>query len=437
MPRILLVSFHYRPMGVVAAERARAWAENLAQLGWRVDVITHDWVHDGTRWRISEELIKREEVNERLTLHRLGLTATAQKRRMQGSAWKIRMEVLRRWASGWFDPDPIVRPSHEALFDYASELLKSEAFDLIFTIHSPFAHVRLACELHRASGVPYHVDFRDLDDNLLVRSDYRPKGAMGIRHAFVKRYWKRWLRNALSISAATVRFKEHLENEYQTNCLAVHTGFERARLQEPREASSVFRLVYTGSVYTHQHYKVFAEAIRRFLAEEKAEEIEVIFQGVEREVDKERPGGYSAQAVRHLKTELDDDRVVFGPRIGVSEVRKLQRNSSVLLLPTQDDINIPGKIFEYLGSQTRILAVPDTQASVVQIINDAGAGKCVATPQEAAAILHQWYAEWKTSNPLPPLTALEQRIPQSQEKRAEELSVFLKERLGVSDETVS
>lgn len=430
MPRILLVSYHYRPMGVVASERAHAWAENLARLGWQVDVLTHDWVPNGPHWQISEELVVREKVSEKLTIHRVGLSAE-QKLRMQRSEAPSRLRVLKQWLAGWFDPNAEMRLSHEALFDYASALLQTETFDVIFTLFSPYAHVRLAYKLHQTSGVPYHVDFRDLDDNMLARPGYRPKGTLWLRHQLVKHFWKRWLRNALSTSGATESVKRHLAEVYKVNCITLHTGFELNRLQESREPSETFRLVYTGSLYTHQHYRACVEGIRRFLAEQQTDDIEVIFQGVEREVTRERPGSYSSTAVQLIREQLKDPRVKIGPRIGVEEVRKLQRNSSVLLMPTHANVPgiVSGKLFEYMGSQTRILAIPTDQWAIADILNESDAGRCVDTPEEYAVVLAQWYQEWKQQNPLPPLAPLDHRLSFSQKERAGELSAFLKEGL--------
>lgn len=431
MPKLLLISFHYRPLGAVASERARAWAENLSKNGWEVDVLTHHWEQRGGKWMIPNNGTEIEEQIPTLRIIRLG---AEDPKELPSNSVLRKLKILRDWLSGRFDPLPLAEVGHNSMMKWVNTNLKKDSYDVMLGIYSPHNHLRFCHEVHERTGIPFVMDFRDLWDNMLVRSDYQPKGIDALRHKLILRHWKKWLRKSSGLTAATDTFSSYLKKSFGKECITLYSGFEAARLEQKAEDNKKFEILYTGSLYNHQHYKSAVAGLKLFLDTQKEEDISVSFHGIYREGPSNGAAAYTNDVAKYIQKELNDDRVFTGPRISYLTIRELQSSAEVLMLPTHSGVNgiIPGKLFEYMGNKTRILAIPPDQLAIARILEESGTGICVESPEEFAETLKSWYLEWKAGGPLQPLHPIEKRMKYSQSEQAKLLSEFIKNSTGIA-----
>ncbi len=425
MPRVLLISFHYRPLGAVASERAKSWAENLARLGWNVDVLTHHWEQKNGIWMIPNIPPKTESPEDRLRIIRLG---AAPPKALPVNSRKRKTAIMKQWISGEFDPLEWTAPAHEAMENWCNQHVAKGSYDIVLGIFSPHTHLKLCYEINRRTGIPYHLDFRDLWDNFLVKEGYKPAGIHRIKHTLILQYWKKWLNNSAGISTATSSLLDYIEKQFKRKGKTILTGFDASRLPSSIQKSQEFNVIYTGSLYNHQHYDLAIAGLKLFLQDHQEEPIKIAFHGIFREVPENGLASYSSQAADFIHAELKDDRVFTGGRISFEEIRQLQQNAQVLMMPTHAGVPgiIPGKLLEYLGAGTRILAIPPDENGIAEILENSGAGLCVNTPQEFAETLSDWYKEWQQDSKLEPLYPFEKRMMYSQAAQAKILSDQLK-----------
>jgi len=428
MPRLLLISFHYRPLGAVASERARAWAECLARQGWNVDVLTHYWEKVEGQWTIPNIPTKIETPEERLRIIRLGASPPEE---LHLNSKRRKFAILKNWLAGHFDPLAWTVPAHEAMEDWCNEHVGKGSYDISLGIFSPHTHLKLCFDLHQRTGIPYHLDFRDLWDNFLVKEAYKPAGIHRIKHILILMYWRKWLKNCSGMSAVSSSLTDYLQSQFKVHCETILTGFDASRLPESKKKSSTFAILYSGSLYNHQHYDLAVAGLKIFFESHPQENITVNFQGIFRQVPEEGLASYSSQAAEYIKSELNDKRVKTGGRIPVEEVRQMQEDAQVLIMPTHKGVPgiIPGKFQEYLGSGTRILAIPRDEKGIAEILDNSGAGICVEEVEEFADTLKLWYAEWQENGALQSLAPLQKRMVYSQKSQAELLSKMLEAEL--------
>jgi hypothetical protein len=88
------------------------------------------------------------------------------------------------------------------------------------------------------------------------------------------------------------------------------------------------------------------------------------------------------------------------PRIPHLEVLRLLTGSSVLLMldnATEQDV-LPGKLGDYLGAGRPILAFPDAQGELSDILRRTGTGVALTGIEDMARQLRQWFVEWKSGD---------------------------------------
>lgn len=423
-PKLLIISFHYPPMGVVAAERAKAWAEQLSQLNWEVDVLTHHWDHNGEKWTVSTKEDEIIQAHDNLRVIRLKLEEPETN---ELSPTRRKLKILKDWFSGRFDPLPIANAAYEKMKTWADREINADSYNLIMGIYSPHQHLRLCYEIHKRTKIPFHLDFRDLWDNMLLKDDYRPNTKQLLHYFCIKFYWRKWLKKASGVSSVSPAIIKYLESKFRVGGLSILTGYDPTRLPEQLNETDQFLLLYTGSFYKHQHYRAMLEGIRIFLEQHPDNEIRVAFHGIIRKENIITHASYTGRAAEEVNSILKDKRVFCGPRIPQEQVRKIQTQAQVLLMPTFKGVPgiISGKVQEYLGTGKRILAIPRDKDAIGDLLKQSGAGLCVDEAEEFAAILSDWYSEWKEHKVLKPITDLSKRESFSQSETAWALGEFL------------
>ena len=90
------------------------------------------------------------------------------------------------------------------------------------------------------------------------------------------------------------------------------------------------------------------------------------------------------------------------PRVPYKEMVRLQQQAAVLLLLSCAETPgvMTGKIFDYLAARRPVLDVPGGDVTKALLL-ETGAGASGGTPEEIAAILLEWYKEWKRTGTVP------------------------------------
>jgi len=434
MKRVLLVSLHFHPLPVVASERSMAIARELSKLGWSVDVLTHNWQQKEGEWDPGLITERRTEDKEGMRIFRIGASNAWRKSEAANlPSLLANIRTLWWWLLGWVDARAVSMDSHFAMDAWMKQHLPSSNYDLLLGVFSPHTHARLLRKWGRKCGIPVHLDFRDLWDNMVLSESYRPKGSQKIRVPLVLHYWKKWLRTPISLSTVSEPLAIYLREFSGKPCLAFATGYHSANFPDTPVSKESFIVLHAGTLYNHQRLDIVTEGLTLFLASVQDLRVSVEFSGAGRLGVFPLPGAYLSNPLEYLHERLSDPRVSMGPRVELAKVRKRMREASVLLMPTFPGSKgiYSGKLFDYLGAGRAILACPNDGDVISETIAKSGCGTVCNTSEALAEALKLRYAMWKQDPMSNSVESSPGREWYSQQSQVKMLSEFLTNQLRV------
>jgi glycosyltransferase involved in cell wall biosynthesis len=386
---VLIVSYYFPPSGGPGVQRALKFARYLPENGYRPLILT---VPETAAFPVRDESLLAEcpppdqvfrspitefyGVYRRLSGRRQGVALDIQTANQEDPGWRDRW--LRRLRGALFIPDGRmgwVLPGTRT----GVQICREHGVAAVLATGPPFSAHWIAARVGARTGLPFVLDFRDpwvggpryiprprLVERLDARLEHRcvsraarvTTAFPSIRHDLLRRH------PGLDPGKFTV-----ITNGYDA------ADFEGIPADPPRE----WTLTHTGTLFVHHIPTTLFEVLRAWLAEdpERSRILRVRFVG---RVD---------PAVESLIKTPPLDRIA-GIEGYVPHRRSVEMivNSHLLLLLVVGDPMaggvIPGKVFEYIGSGTPILALaPEGEAA--DLIRRTRAGRVVA-PGDAAGI---------------------------------------------------
>ncbi|MBI3925958.1 MAG: glycosyltransferase [Armatimonadetes bacterium] len=385
MRTVVMLSYHYPPLGGVAVMRALRFTRYLPEHGWKPVVVA---VQGGGREPRDPQLL--EEVPPEAEVHRVACLEPDN----YSDSWEHpRQKIVRNLFKTF---DFVLFPDDRALWigpaaRKAVELVRKYRADALWATAQPFSTLVAGLRVHRRTGVPLVVDFRD--DWTTSNADFR-------RHSPGRQKREIALEaEILSAASAVVTVTPGIVDALRarkppgTSDDKFHllpNGFDPAHFP-PRNGArqgTDFRILHAGGMYPRRDPRVFLEGLRRFLDAhpEARAHTRVRFAG--RVDDRSRP----------LLEAGDLRGVVECPGfLPHRRVREELQASDVLLLLLEQVKTVhwlySGKIFEYIAARRPILAPNPPDSPISEIIRETGIGEVVApdSPGEVAAALSRLY----------------------------------------------
>lgn len=435
MKNVLIVSYFYPPCNIVASERPKSFAENFKQHGLNTTVVTRHW--DGNE---SGKAADFEQINttppkitelESYTLIQLpyfakgrGLYRAFQRNRLLSRFISLIYTMFGNFSSQM--------NAEKAFYDYLRDYLKHNKVDYLMVISSPLNIVKLGHLLAEEFDFSLIVDFRDLWDNGLLATDYKPGLETKVKNFFYEFHLKRWLKNAALITSVSEPLLEQIRRiSPNAETTVVMNGFENDLLEKRSKSSNranpKFTFSVIGTLYPWQDLSVLIEGLNLFLKDKSLNEIQLNFIGT----------GVFQEVETLLETSLPQECTLITNRIPHAQAVQKAVESHVLFYAGWKGYRgiVSGKIFEYLGAGKNILIAPSDNDIIARIVSETDAGKVADSPQEFAQILNQWFNEWKTRGDLAYKGKLEKIKFYSRENQA---GLFAKEMKKITKtETIS
>jgi glycosyltransferase involved in cell wall biosynthesis len=373
MRRVLMVVYHFPPLGGIASLRVLRFARYLPAFGWEPWVLAPrrgDYVNDPTLAYPEDRVVRTGsfELSRilRTTVETLTPTRSLSPPPLGGEG---RVRGLRGLIRHW-----IYRPDAQiGWYPFAvaagRRLLREHRFDAILSSSFPVTAHLVGRRLHRDSGLPWVADFRDL------WSDWSEA-----RRASKARLEESLLREATATTTVSPSYAEALRARGSHRVEVLTNGFDPEDFPTtPAPANGV--AAYLGTYYPGiQDLPTAIRAIGALAREGSGLRLRFI-------------GDYPSV----LRPEVEaaglgarTDATGFIPH--PLAVEALSR-SSVLLLggPTSADTvamkgNVAAKVFEYLGSRRPILMIGDPDTDVAGMLRPFARARVVGVGRVGEAV---------------------------------------------------
>lgn len=387
MKKVLCIAYRFPPQGGGGVQRTVKFIKHLPEFGWQPIVHT---VAGNSRAQDPEML---KDIPPTVSVHRTWtweaveaekkmlrtLEVAPQKRSgLNLKKWirKILGTIKRKVYLYTFVPDPQVLWLPLA-FVRSLIIARREGATLLYSTSPPHSSQILGYLLHRLTGLPWVVDFRDL----WILSIHREKlyNAHPWRRT-VEEWWEgQIIRHASRVIVTTERSRQQLIGKYglSEKFTVITNGFDPedfslAPTQRPWHENS-FHLTLTGNVESLFDATPFFQALHVLLREdpEISRRLRVHFVG--------------ANLAHYLPciTSLGLDSVIrIHPYVPHSEsVRFLQHSDALFLCQIPDPISagskLSGKLFEYMAAQKPILALTLHESLTADLLRQFGPGLIV------------------------------------------------------------
>ena len=367
----------------------------LDKLGWRVDVLTIRpspgyYSYDG-------ELLKRLPSGVRIYrtfpgfLHKIAHAKKGVSRSLEEFGWSKKefqkvKRTLKNLVDGLLVPDRMIEWFPFAL-EKGLNLVCHNGYDLLFSSGFPFSSHLVALALKKIMNLPWVADVGD-------PWAYNP-GAKPSRLRFVaERYLeKKVLKNVSSIILTTEETKrDYLTNYSFLQSQKIHvltSGYDPDDFKTPtsRKKKNLFHLVYTGTIYGHRaKLEPFFEALGDLIHKDA-------------ELGKKLKFSLVGSVWREEIIDVESKGFVeFTGFVSFQNSVNYMKKADILVIwGNTGGIQIPGKVFQYIGAKKAILAiVGDERDPLKRLLKDMGRGFVVGNKkQEIAQAIRTLYSLWK------------------------------------------
>jgi hypothetical protein len=375
MKRVLIITYYWPPMGGSGVQRWVKFSKYLPSFGWQpviytpenpeISLVDKTLLNDIPK---EAEIIKRH-ITEPYGIYRkvMGIKSVkgTEVNPIHGGPKTFKEKVSLFIRGNFFIPDPRVmwrRPSVRFLKKY----LKDHPVDVIVTTGPPQSMHLIGLDLHKATGIPWIVDFRDpwtkmyyyKHLELLKRSDR-------IQHSMEKEV----LDNATSIIAVSPDVQKDFQAMTQTPVELITNGFDENDFDKNFERDENFNVTHTGLFASAGNPEVLWRVLGDKCAtnEEFRRALKIRLVG---KTDKEILDSIESNG---MKGNLMD----FGYRNHETAIKE-QHNASILILPLRKEPEygaaLPGKLFEYVASRRPILGIGQPDGAMARILSDTKSG---------------------------------------------------------------
>jgi len=392
MKKLLLISYFYPPCTLTAAQRTGSLHRELYRLGFQVTAVTRKWedpvhafvdMHRPTTKGASKELKAFGKVirvpyvpnlRDRLLMHtRLPLL-----RKLLSVREALLQNIYPKYC-----------PFHN-VFQAADKELAANNYDLILVSGNPFIQFQWGHTLAKKYGLQWIADYRDAWTTSTI--NHIGRGVFYRIYRRWDRYFERkWVKSAAYITASSDEIGLGVAALCDVPYLTLHNGYEQS-LFDPVKAvkkrEDIFQIAYIGTLYQGQPIELFLTAYKRFVDVHQPK-VQLLFPGLA--LDQKQAQRVTAALVGY------SDYYQISPRVPQEEILKIEKESHVLLHVAWRGHKgiIASKIYEYIGSGTRILVCPGDASSIDEIMRISQAGESIGTVEEVVHFFAQEYKSWQ------------------------------------------
>lgn len=396
MKRVLIISYFFPPISNMGSHRILRFVRHLREVGWEPIVLTGKLTTGPLcDQRLLEKVPKDLEIERIDSVDLTELWAKVARRREgtpatpTGETAPIKTQSLTTFLNRWvMIPDkcfPWIRPAARA----GERLIRERNIQAIYSTADPLSDHLVALRLARRTGLPWLAEFRDLwlGSPYFARSHPTP-----VHRAIHARLERRVVTGAAAVVCLSRGIERYFSSAYPNRRTSIlYNCFDPEEYGNGSvSASEKFTILYAGALYSSRSPEPFFAGWARFLTEQRLppDAAKFVILGGSPDID------LAAMAKRHGI----EQSVHLAGRVSHAEALRGMQGATALLAvqSPEDDVHVPGKLFEYIGARRPIFAL-SRPCETAEIIASNNLG-WVAEPEEAAvaAKLADAYSAWRT-----------------------------------------
>lgn len=376
--KILIISYHFPPSQAVGGLRAANFARYLPLSGWQPFVLTvkDKYIDNQDPERLhgleTVQVYKAGKLPQIMELYRRAKLFTKklfpkQKRRehtpvspTQKNTGDFSESTMQRWKR-YFTSLFIALPDYEknwiipATFQ-AIRIVRKQKIDYILTSCPPYSVHLVGLLTKMATGVNWVADFRD---PWYVASKKRMYPTCDLSRKIEGILEKQAMKRASLVLCNTKKLRDTLKEAYSVvkteGFVYIPNGISTDIFSELRnlEKYEKFTLTYTGSLYFYRTPEPIFKAIKELVDEGKlaADSFAIKLVGHCETID----GTPTSNLISTYN--LEENVEIIPPVSYLKSLEIVTRSHLALLFAPDQPFQIPAKVYDYIGTGTRILAL--------------------------------------------------------------------------------
>jgi len=396
--KVLIITYYWPPAGGPGVQRVLKFAKYLPEFGWDPIILT---VANGEYPAIDESLAK--DIPEGCKVYKTkAFEPTTFYRKFTGMKQDEKIPVAnlaqkniswKKKLSNWVRLNLFVPDAKIGWIPYAvsqgKQIIKKEQPDIIFSSSPPPTVHLIAKKLTKWSGLKWVADFRDPWTKIHYLHDQKFNPISKRRNEKLERSVVIECDKATCVSS---NFVDLISSNQQDKFKIITNGYDNETTFSTGEKASnnVFNILYIGGLTWNRYYKSFFVWLKELIEKGDLDKNKVRIQlagSIEPTIKKEIEELFSTLNVLEV--------IAYLPH---SEAVSLMQESDLLLLFLEQvagyEGHIPGKLFEYISTQNRILGLGNTAGESAQILEKTNTGR-IFKPENEKEIKKQLVTEFQ------------------------------------------
>jgi glycosyltransferase involved in cell wall biosynthesis len=270
------------------------------------------------------------------------------------------------------------------------KVIKNNNIKAIIISGGPFIQFKLGYHFKKKYGIKWIADYRDAWTTSTINNIEGSiiKSLINKYHRFFE---KKWIKTASRITASSGPIGSSISKITGVTSTVIFNGFEPSDFQgyeHIEKNKKFFQVAYIGTLYSGQDISIFIDAFKKFVDETKAN-AKIIFPGLDLDLtQKKRVEKLMIGYDNFYETSL---------RVPKSEIIRIEKSSHLLLHIAWKGFDgiIASKIYEYIGSGTKIIVAPGDNGSIDKIVRETKSGSIFNDSDSTFNFLCNQYEKYK------------------------------------------
>lgn len=419
--RLLIISYVYPPIAYGGSFRNYRLSKYLSRIGYNITVLTINIQKDlHNDFQLLSSLPVEIDIKRTITIDPWRSYQKI-KHLFQGAKLK---RILGKISSTILffinQPDHMVFWVPFAVWK-GKKLINKKKINVIYTSSPPHSSQLIGFFLKKLTGVQWIADLRDpITGNIGIINS-------GVYTQKIHNWLERLVcLNADRIVVNTEYVRKDLKSRFESiDVTAVHNSFDPEEFSDIKQNNTnPFTIAHIGSLYSFRKIDSLLNALERIISQKNIGVKDLQFRLV---------GLNDPQILEKVTKSTVSSYISIENMVPHEKALQIMKDTNLLVLikgfGKNSGAQIPGKLFEYLGSGKKILYIGPDKAEAADIIRDCKAGYIVHDdPNLLAEILMKEYLSWHSkTESRPDIKSCINNLKYTSNKMAEKIHNILQE----------